>query len=367
MTKGKQITLNSTNPQDYNIVATTPEAKAALQKAYRDKTLDLIMDESSSVEFAGKNIPTGTLKNNSHLKVSKGVSVQEIKMDDSTITWTKGSIKDSEFENSSSANNGLEDSGGYLTKVHALNSQISMNDNHISNTTLDNVSVGNITSNNSSLKVAKGHTTGSKSEIISSKFTKSNVMIGPNSTILDSALTNAIIKTNLNTSLNNTQLSAVRLNDVNTLPKTQTGYTLSDSTVADVISAVPITASASNISGKPWHPVVINSHLDVTNVILNSTKGAIVSNQFNQQPDRSDDEPVILGNAQRKIEITDKDLAHNVNGFELNKNSSRFKKLSTMVHGQYGYGLSDNNIANKVNSLVKSTAHSVRSLDEPEL
>lgn len=311
------------------IVPTTPEAAAAIRKEFREGTFNLYVDKDSSVEFGSKHVPSGTVTNGSHLTVDKGASVQHIQMDNSDFHWTKGVVRDCIFTNSSMGENELATGSGFLTRITANNSQIGMANNHASNMTLDHVVAGGLTGRDSDLAASKA--TKSFSDMptmVRSGFINTHVKTGLGSNIIDSTLTNSKIDSKLAEDLDSSTLNSVNLNHVNLDVKSKEGSSLSGTKLADVIATTPVTASKATITGRPWHPLVVNTPLDVTNANIETLKGAVVYDKDNKF--------VSFGSESGKaMKLSDKEMNHNLEWVLPNHNGAEFKQLGSEDHGIY--------------------------------
>lgn len=326
------------------IVPLTSVASAAVRKAFRDGTFNLFVEKGSKVEFGGKHLPTGTVTGNSHLITEKGASVQHIDMDNSDLHWTKGVIKATTIDDSSNGKDDLQTGGGYLTNSVIKNgSEIGMDNNHLSKTTLDNVVAGNISAENCDLKTSK-KTKVSKHKATflgDNKFKNVIGNLGADSNVVDSQLTNLKLDSDLSNSIDNTELQDANLSNANADAKATTGYTFSGSKISEVIATTPFTASDSQIAGKPWHPFLIDSKADISNSTLETNKGVAVAVKG--------DKPLVLNGAN----LDDDAIRHGVAGLKVNENTPGFKALGKMDKGRYGKGPNQEIDEKQVKSVVK--------------
>lgn len=310
------------------ILPTTPEAAAAIRKELRDGTLNLYVDKDSSVEFGSKHVPSGTVTNGSHLVVDKGASIQHIQMDHSDFHWTQGVVRDCILTNSSMGKNELATGSGYLTRVTANNSQIGMADNHASNMTLDHIVAGSITGHNSDLASSKATKSFSNMPtMVRSGFINTHIKTGLGSNVIDSILTNSKIDSKLTEDLDSSTLNSVNLSHVNSDVKSKVGSSLSGATLKDVIATTPLTASKATISGRPWHPLIVDTPLDITNANIETLKGAVIYDKNNKA--------ISFGNESKPLKLTDNEMNHNLEWALPNHNGIEFKELGKEDHGIY--------------------------------
>lgn len=331
------------------IIPTTPGATAALRKALRENDLKLYVDSGSSVEFGSNHVPTGTVTNNSHLKVEKGGSVQNVQMSNSDITWAKGVLKNSNLENTTNGKDGLETVGGYFTNAVVKNSEIGMTNNKLSKTTLDNVVAGNIKAEKSDIAAAKATKT-TKPVISNSSFKNCSIKTGPKSTFMDSKFGNTKLDTDLANNFDNATVKDANLTTYRD-PKGKDGYTVSDSTLEEVISTKSLTAADAQIQGKPWHPVLNDAVTDLSKTTLVTSKGAIIG--------AGETKPVALTGA----ELDDQAINHNVDHVAPSKASAAFKALSVVDHGHYGKGDNHEIDDSHVSAVVADTAAYIKAHD----
>lgn len=326
------------------IVPLTPVASAAVRKAFRDGTFNLYVEKGSKVEFAGKHLPSGTVTGNSHLVTDKGASVQHIDMDKSDLHWTKGVIKATTIDDSSNGKDDLQTGGGYLTSSVIKNgSEIGMDNNHLSKTTLDNVVAGNLSAENCDLKTAKKTKVSKHKATFLGNNKLKNVIanLGADTNVVDAQLTNTKLDSDLANSIDSTEIQDANFSNVNKDVKATTGYTFANSKIKEVIATTPFTASDSTMTGKPWHPFLVDSKADISKSTLETDKGVAIATKG--------DKPLVLNGAH----LDDDAIRHGVAGLKVNENTAGFKALGKMDKGRYGKGPNQEIDETQVKSVVK--------------
>lgn len=306
------------------ITPVNDKAAAAMRKALRENKFDLYVDPDSSVRFAGKHVPTGTVTDKSTLLLKSPASAQHIEMSGSSIVWGKGVLRESSFINASNGKDDMAIGEGYITKSVLRNhTEIGLDDNHISKSTLDNVVVGNATVDNSDIASAKAtKVTKHKPMLANSHFKNAVIKTGQDSNFINSLFTNTKIDTDLANNFDKASVTDVNLTNDN--DKAKDGYTVSNSYLKEVISTQPLTASDTKLGGKPWHPILNTAQADFTKSDISTDKGAVIST--------SGDKPIVM----KEATVDEASIQHNTPNVTPGKNITGFSAIAKMDHGHYG-------------------------------
>lgn len=83
-----------------SITPTDEAAAAALKAAFEDQSFNLYISDDSSVRFAGKNVPTGAVLNNSYVKLGETAQMDHALIkDDSDVELRSGRVVNSSLTN----------------------------------------------------------------------------------------------------------------------------------------------------------------------------------------------------------------------------------------------------------------------------
>lgn len=83
-----------------SITPTDEAAAAALKAAFKDQSFNLYISDDSSVRFAGKNVPTGAVLNNSYVKLGETAQMDHALIkDDSDVELRSGRVVNSSLTN----------------------------------------------------------------------------------------------------------------------------------------------------------------------------------------------------------------------------------------------------------------------------
>lgn len=322
---------------DEKLGTVTPMTRKALNsmnRALEQHSFNLFVDSDSNVTFSGGHLPSGTVMHGSKLELGKSASGQHVELDhQADINWQNGVIRETVLDHATNGKDDMSVGGGYLTKsVFKNGTELGMMDNHISQSQFDNVIVGHSKTKNVHFKnaVATPQDTGNKPALMNADLKNARIKTGPDSNFLGVMGHNNIIASKLPNNFDNVELDSANLTDANAPKDAKTGYTAADSKLSDVISTTPITASDANLVGTPWHPIVVNSELDVTKTDINTKQGLIVNDP--------DHKPLSFNskNPDKAILIDDKIVNHGLKGFKVNMDNPAFTKIAHMDVGFYG-------------------------------
>lgn len=179
---------NETDQSSGPIVPTTKKAVANLRRAVKNQEVDLTVSPDSEVHFAG-TLPTGSLENKSKLTLGDKTGAQDVKLDNSDISWSGGRLSNVSFKDCQTkkpiAAAGESVTSGYLSDTD-LNHVKLTDQNDIKNSVIDYSQL-------SKSKIAGSLLKGGKFE--------------------DADLKNALTWLNLDSAIYNTKLHNSRLED----------------------------------------------------------------------------------------------------------------------------------------------------------
>lgn len=316
------------------ITPMTRKALNSMNRALEQQSFNLFVDGDSNVTFSGGHLPTGTVMNGSRLELGKSASAQHVELDNQAdINWQNGVIRETVLDHATNGKDDMSTGGGYLTKSTFKNgTEIGMMDNHISQSTFDNAIVGHTTAKNVHFKDAKTvKPSKNKPTLMNADLKNARITTGTDSNFIGVTGHNDTIDSKLANAFDNVELNAVNFTEDNKNVKAKSGYTLANTKVSDVISTTPFTASDSELHGSPWHPIMVNTPIDVAETTMKTKKGIIIDT-----PDHSTLGFNNVGKTKKPVTIDDNVVNHGLTGFKVNDDNPAFTAAAKMDTGFYG-------------------------------
>lgn len=275
------------------VTPTSQKAADSLRQKLTEHDLNLVVDKSSSVAFAGSSVPTGIVSNNSHVKLHEMAQMRKAFISyGSTINVFKGSIENSKLigvDTDPEAVITVKNSVIDKSDTHAIIEHSQLGDN----TEIVDSKIGyTIHTDNSQIISSKidcpdsdflatmeDALTHYDAEIINSSIVNSNIDTGGTLFTTDSKLTNVNIQSSMmKNTISSSELSRVTLGYVGT----ETALDIKDNVIvgsklANVIAGSNLTIEKSQITAPKDKPFVIGSPFDTQGIKLKLDQGFAIS------------------------------------------------------------------------------------------